>query len=215
MDARQYIEGRITEREVDALRVEPPKSNGRRRFVIVALSLLVLFVGSLTYFARTYLPRYPHGWSHCCDKSLNSTLRSYAEAHDGWFPKGEESPEASLSLLYRLEPNILEALRGKTIPSETVQTILEGGGLLGPSTCGWHYVEGLRMDDDRELALFWDKAGLGHNGEYLREGGHRVGRVAGNVDYVRGKDWPGFLAIQAELHKKLKREPKAKAEVVE
>ncbi len=33
----------------------------------------------------------------------------YAERHDGWFPKGEASPEASLSLLHRENPTLVTA----------------------------------------------------------------------------------------------------------
>ncbi|HET6574539.1 MAG TPA: hypothetical protein VFG68_13105 [Fimbriiglobus sp.] len=32
---------------------------------------------------------------------------------------------------------------------------------MGPETCGWHSVEGLRATDERRLALCWDMAGLG------------------------------------------------------
>ena len=32
----------------------------------------------------------------------------------------------------------------------------------------------LWLDDDRRLALCWDKVGLGHNGERLPDGGHTV-----------------------------------------
>lgn len=215
MDARQYIEGRTVERELESPMVESPAWSRRRTLLQAALWLPVLLFGAWAALQWSHRPRYPYGPSHCCDKGLMSTLRSYADTHDGWFPKGESTPEASLSLLYRFDRNVLYALPGKTVPESTVRTILESGRLLDPTTCGWHYVEGLRTDDDGQLGLFWDKAGLGHNGEYLREGGHLVGRVAGHVDYVRGNDWPAFLAEQAELHKKLKREPKAKAEVVE
>ena len=43
---------------------------------------------------------YPYGSSHCCLKVLGLALLSYAETHDGHFPAGAGSPEASLSLLY-------------------------------------------------------------------------------------------------------------------
>lgn len=152
--------------------------------------------------------KYPYGWTHCCDKGVYLALVSYAAAHDGWYPRGESSPEASLSLLYRTNPNMLPDLPGKTVPAKIVREILEGGGLLGPETCGWHYVEGLRNDDDGRLGLFWDKVGLDHNGGRLPGGGHIVWRVDGDHDHIPAKDWPAFLAEQAELHKKLKREPK-------
>jgi hypothetical protein len=125
-------------------------------------------------------------------------LIQYADAHDGWFPRGEETPEASLSLLYReklLDPG---TLRGKSIPESVVSASLESGELLTPETCGWHYVEGLRRGDDSRLALFWDKEGLGHNGEVLRNGDRFVCRLSG-PELVAGTDWPAFLEEQERL----------------
>src|SRR5581483_10345159 len=80
---------------------------------------------------------YPYGWSHCCDKQLMFALLNYAEEHGRAFPSGETSPEASLSLLY---PTYTDAnlLRGKTVPLNTVQAILNRGELLTPESCGWH-----------------------------------------------------------------------------
>jgi hypothetical protein len=150
--------------------------------------------------------RYPHGWSHCCDKQLMMALLDYADRHDGWFPKGESSPEAALGLLHRENPELVTAnlLRGKTVPEAAVRTRLEAGERLTPETCGWHYVAGLRRDDDRRLALFWDKAGLGHNGERLPEGGHFVCRIGG-IEYIAGDQWEAFLAEQERLRAAVKR----------
>ena len=215
MDAQKFVEGRAADRELENPDFASQVPFRRRTFFRVLLAIPLLFVGSSALLVWSVRPRYPFGPSHCCDKALSFALRAYAETHDGWFPKGESSPEASLCLLYRADPNILYTLPGKSIPEATVRAILEGGGLLGPTTCGWHYVEGLRDDDDSRLGLFWDKEGLGHNGETLRDGGHTIFRVNGSHDYVRGKEWPAFLNEQAELHKQLKREPETKSEVVE
>jgi hypothetical protein len=176
----------------------------RRRRVLILLLGLPLFVFSAGYGCWEY--RYPYGHSHCCDKQLMMALHSYADDHDGWFPRGEATPEASLSLLYRHneETGYPYLLRGKTVPLETTRGILESGGLLGPDTCGWHYVEGLRIDDDGNLALFWDKAGLGHNGERLH-GGRYVCRLNSDIDFIRTEDWDAFLAEQDLLRSKLKR----------
>jgi hypothetical protein len=151
--------------------------------------------------------RYPHGWSHCCDKQLMFALLAYADRHGGWFPKGETSPEAALSLLHRDDPESANAnlLRGKTVPETAVRARLEGGQLLTPDTCGWHYIEGQRKDDDPRLALFWDKAGLGHNGERLSGGGHYVCFVAGSIEYISGDKWEEFLAEQERLRAAVKR----------
>ena len=174
-----------------------------KRGSIAVAVVAVLVAAGLTYRQH----RYPYGWSHCCDKQLVLALITYADRHDGWFPRGEASPEASLSLLHREDPELVTAdlLRGKTVPEEVVRARLESGALLTPETCGWNYIEGLRNDDDPQLALFWDKAGLGHNGERLSDGGHFVGLVSGIIEYVPGSRWDEFLAEQEQLRARLKR----------
>tara|TARA_R110002096_G_scaffold114250_2_gene248052 strand:+ start:897 stop:1205 length:309 start_codon:yes stop_codon:yes gene_type:complete len=78
-------------------------------------------------------------------------------------------------------------------------TILGEGELLGPQSCGWHYVEGLRSDDDPRIALFWDKAGLGHNGGRLSCGGHIVFFVDSDHRHVTEAEWPEFIKEQTNL----------------
>ena len=173
-----------------------------KRGLLVA-AVLVVILGASGFAYHRY--RYPYGWSHSCDKQLAMILLQHAEQHDGWFPRGEESPEASLSLLSRDDPMLVELLRGKTAPVEAVRERLASGQLLTPDTCGWHYVEGLRKDDDPKLALFWDKIGLGHNGERLENGGHNVGFVNGEARFVSGGEWDAFLEDQARLRAAIKR----------
>jgi hypothetical protein len=142
--------------------------------------------------------RFPYGWSHCGDKGIVLALSAYAGSHNGRFPAGEATPEASLSLLY---PQFVEAeiLRGKTIRGEKAIQLLESGHHLTPETCDWHYVEGLTTDDDGRIAIFWDKIGLGHNGERIFGGGHSVGFVNGNTAFINGANWPSFLQEQQDL----------------
>jgi hypothetical protein len=172
-----------------------------KRFGIVLLVLGLLVGGPVVYHHFIWWPRaYPYGWSHSCDKQLNFALRTYAEANGGAFPAGEASPEASLSLLARPPHNInAEILRGKIIPKDIVEAKLNSGDLLDPTTCGWHYVEGSRLDDDPRIALFWDKVGLGHNGERLLNGDRYVARIDTSVDRIPGTDWPAFLEEQKRL----------------
>jgi hypothetical protein len=168
------------------------------RVLIVLLAVLALGGGAISVYWRN---QYPYGWSHCCDLCLGGLLIAYADEHDGHFPAGEKTPEASLSLLYLVYPKqaTAELLRGKTVPVEVVQAILDRGERLGPDSCGWHYVEGLTLADNPKLALFWDKAGLGHNGERLREGGHRVIMLNGMPRYVSAAEWPEFMKEQQAL----------------
>ncbi|NQT15805.1 MAG: hypothetical protein HQ582_23825 [Planctomycetes bacterium] len=123
----------------------------RLRYIAIPIGLILLLV-TLVYAYCRY--QYPYGWSHCCDKALYSTLVYYADKHDGEFPAGEATPEASLSLLYKEDPYIAHTLRGKSVPETVVLERLGQGQLLSPDTCGWHYVEGLTLDDDPGIALF-------------------------------------------------------------
>ena len=170
-----------------------------KRGAILAMATSAILIVGYVY----YQYRYPYGWSHCCDKLLQQKLFNYADLHDEWFPQGEITPEASLSLLYRQDPTLLETLRGKSISRAVVEEQLDRDKLLSPDTCGWYYIEGLRKDDDPRIALFWDKTGLGHNGERLTDGGHWVCFVSGTIDYVPGAVWESFLAEQARLRSRL------------
>ena len=174
----------------------------KRTAITALIATLVVIAGFACH--RYY---FPYGWSHCCDTGMGGVLYQYAERHGGWFPRGEESPEASLSLLYRDDPSLAYWLRGKSIPEHVVTSRLESGKLLTPETCGWHYVEGLRKDDDPGLAILWDKAGLGHNGERLSKGGHWIVDIQGTRHYIPGKDWDRFISEQEQLRANVKRSP--------
>jgi hypothetical protein len=165
----------------------------KRALVVV---LVIGVMGALSY--GYYRQRFPYGWSHCCDKCLMFALHQYAEDHDGAYPAGEDTPEASLSLLYPKYANA-ELLRGKTVPVSVVKERLEQGQRLTPETCGWHYVEGLTLKDDRRLGILWDKVGLGHNGERISDGGRTVLRVNLGYEYIPGSEWERFLEEQKQL----------------
>jgi len=172
-----------------------PSLTKRLRPWLIALTVLgALACGGWGYYRWCF----PYGWSHSCDKQLMFALRLYAEAHNGAYPAGRETPEASLSLLYPTYANAA-VLQGKTVPLHEVKAILERGERLGPDTCGWHYVEGLTVKDDPQLALCWDKAGLGHNGERRSDGGRMVIFVGRGMEYIPGAQWDAFLEQQQAL----------------
>jgi hypothetical protein len=175
----------------------------RRHPLISTLIVSGVLVSWLSW--RHYRYWYPYGWSHCCDLCLSSAIYGYAERNGGKYPTGGATPEGSLGLLYPDDISA-EILRGKTVPVEVVETALSRGEQLGPTTCGWDYVEGLTIRDNPRLALFWDKAGLGHNGRRLTDGGHEVFFVGlMNREYIPGDKWPAFLEEQARLHAELRR----------
>ena len=47
--------------------------------------------------------------------------------------------------------------------------------------------------------MFWDKEGLGHNGEWLPDGGHIVMFVDGSHKHIPATQWQSFLDEQARL----------------
>lgn len=169
----------------------------RRRWKSLLIILCIPTVLVLSGYAL-YSYYFPFGYSHCCDKCLGMQLLVYAKDHRGWYPRGAGSPEASLGLMYP-EYAGADLLRGKRIREAVARAILERSEALRPETCDWHYVEGLRIDDNPRLALFWDKAGLGHFGERMSEGGHTVCFVNGLTEHIPASRWEEFLKEQEGL----------------
>ena len=167
----------------------------RRRLVLLAITIVAsVFASPFLWYRWTF----PYGRSHSCDACLRKALYLYAKDHGGTFPAGEATPEASLSLLYPQYASA-ELLQGRTVPLDVVKARLKRGERLSPETCGWHYVEGLTLDDDPNLALLWGKVPLGHNGQRSLDGGQVVQFVS-LENYIAGADWDDFLANQAKLY---------------
>lgn len=172
----------------------------------IALVLLAAVVIAGVWLRVWYRKTYPFGSSHCCAGVLGMELRIFAKDNKGLFPAGESTPEASLGLLAKDHDAVLGILRGKTIPLSHTKAAYLQEGKLGPSSCGWFYIEGLKDSDDRRLALAWDKYGLGHNGQKLEDGGHEVLFMDGSHRTFSGIQWDEFLAEQRKLFQELKPE---------
>jgi hypothetical protein len=169
----------------------------RKKLGIAFLAILALIGG--IYCLYRY--KFPYGMDHRCNSLLLLALFNYAAEHGGDFPAGEATPEASLSLVNTL-PEFSRCgyiLRRRDVPAEVVDDKLRRGELLGPDTCGWNYVEGLRSDSNPELALFWDKEGLTEMGGRLSEGGHWVTFVNGICETISASQWDDFMANQKKL----------------
>ena len=180
----------------------------RRVIGLLAGGILLVALGVVGY--HWYM--YPYGYHPACARALKLALIQYAGENDGKYPEGEATPEASLSLLY---PEYMSGkiLAGKSKSGAVADKILKAGGRLGPDTCDWHYVEGLTENDNMEIALFWDKTNIDHNGRRRFDGAHEVFRMwSGSPEYIPAKDWDKFLAEQEELlkerNKRLKDEGK-------
>jgi hypothetical protein len=179
-----------------------PSFAGNPNVRLLRLAALVVIVPGLPALLAYGLWRhhFPYGVSHCCDLQLGMALRQYAAANGGYFPAGEETPEASLSLIYGNVSSVTaDLLRGKIVSEAAALERLDRGQRLTPETCGWHYVEGLRDDDDGHIAVCWDKVGLDHNGGVLPAGGHTVLFLSGTHDIITAADWPNFLDEQRKL----------------
>lgn len=166
---------------------------GFKKLLLIAAGLIVLAIAGGWFWYRY---TFPYGCSHACSKGLGLTLRVYAGDHDGWLPHGENTPEASLALFAKTDTNsALGLLGGKNVPRQVVQTALTKNGSFGPNTCGWHYVEGLREDDDPQIAVAWDKVvGLSHNGQRRAGVEHEVVLLDGSTTLIGKREWPQFVA---------------------
>ena len=176
----------------------------RRLITRNCIALAVLLTLSAMGYG-VYRRHYPYGHTHRCDRVLYMGLCRYAHEHDGWFPRGAATPEESLMLLVKQFDEYAGTIVDKRIPDSEMKEIVGHREKLKPEVCGWHYVEGSREDDDHRLALFWDKAGLGHNGERLAGGGHIVCFVGCNFEHIPAARWEEFLEEQRRLRAALNR----------
>lgn len=170
----------------------------KRRPKLLKILVLIFVVAGIALVASCiwYHSNYPYGYSHCCSAGIGLDLRQYAEDHDGWLPHGKSTPEASLSLLCE-DTNTIGWICGKNISRAIAEAALIKDGVLGPKSCGWHYVEGLREGDDPQIAVLWDKVrGLGHNGERRRGMAHEVSLLDGSHQGISESEWPKFIADQ-------------------
>src|SRR5262249_15124238 len=87
------------------------------------------------------------------------------------------------------------------IQESVARRVLASGGLLGPETCGWHYVEGLNQTDDVRTAMLWDKEELGHYGERHRKSGREVLLLGGDINRIPHPQWASFQSEHESIMK--------------
>ena len=179
----------------------PPqaKSSFRRR---IAIFLVVAICASAAVWWKLAQKKYPYGRHHACSKNLGLSLRLYANDHGGWYPFGGKTPEESLSLMRSNgDPySITHVMRGKHLEQKNVDDAFARDGVLGPSSCGWHYVEGLQKDDSPQLAVAWDRVtGVNHFGQWSKELQCEIVRLDGSTDHIPVKAWPEFVEQQKKL----------------
>ena len=170
-----------------------------------------ILISLIFFFASVWLVYrwvFPFGFSHYCDSALMAALTNYAMEHQKKYPSGGDTPTASLCRLFPeyVTPNLIAGKAGLSLAANDT---LRHRGLFTPDQCGWYYVDGLSMDDDPILALFWDKYHLGHNGQILNGGGIKVFFVNGTSKIIAETEWDDFLLEQRNLYDQIrKREQK-------
>jgi hypothetical protein len=146
-----------------------------------------------------YRWEYPYGDRSCMMPCTMMELRYYADANDGWFPRGSSNGVDCLRLMY---PRYLGAnsLAGISGDQQKVKEYLETGRPLDESVCSWVYWPGFRTDDPPELAIIWERAGgVSGIGRRKPPGTHAVGFVTGEYEHFTADQWPTFLKEQAIL----------------
>jgi hypothetical protein len=174
------------------------KRPGRfKKLLLILVGILMLTIAGGKIWLRY---KFPYGYSHSCSAGLGIGLRMYADNHEGWLPHGQTTPEESLGLLAKDDmTTAMWVLGGKNVPHKTLEAALAPGGVFSPESCGWHYIEGLREDDDPQIAVVWDKVtGLGHNGERRRGLAHEVVLLDCSHTYIFQAQWPQFIADEKE-----------------
>jgi len=165
---------------------------------VVALAVVA---GALMTIVGVSLYRksvYPHGHHPAALLSMYLDLRNYAADHDGNFPV---STKGGLDALQQLYPQYAAGIELAGISGDGDATVaaLSHGSPLNPSLTSWVYAQGLRVDDDPDLALLWEsKGGLSPNGRRNEFGGHAVVLVGSEVTNAPAVDWDEYLKEQEQ-----------------
>lgn len=170
--------------------------------LLIAITWLVVHIVGIALFNRW---RRPYGWTENDLFALSLAFHNYAATNGGHFPYSAQGPEAALTALVRDDvEGMASILRGKSVSTNTVLRRIQAGGRLDAKTCGWHYVQGLRVTDPTTVAIVWDKIGLTNRGERIPGGGHEVLYINHRREIIRNDDWNAFLEHQKDLYEILR-----------
>jgi len=165
---------------------------------VVALAVVaggVMTVVGVSLYRKSV---YPHGHRPAALLSMYMDLRNYAAEHDGNFPVSTKGGLDALQQLYPQYATGIE-LAGISGDGEATVAALSHGSPLDPSLTSWVYAQGLRVDDDPDLALLWEsKGGLSPNGRRNEFGGHAVVLVGSDITNVPAMDWDNYLKEQEQ-----------------
>lgn len=168
-----------------------------KKHIIVGLVLLSILVA----YCIGYNMAFPHGSRTAYLPIVVDALRAYADAHDGQFPNVEGDPYASLGALYPryIGANYLAGLSG---PRKQTVKALEEGKQLSETLCSWVYHPGLKVTDDPDIAIIWEREfGLAFNGKAID--GRAVGYVGRPFEQISREDWEAFEEEQRKLRESI------------
>lgn len=164
----------------------------------ILITLVALAVAAAAFFSWFHW-RYPYGPRWALMSCTMSSLWTYANRHNGWFPRGMSN---AVDCLRELVPNYLSAsdLAGISGSVRKVQDRLDAGQPLDESVSSWVYWPGFCTNDPPELAILWDRAaGVSGNGERTSAGSHAAGFADGHWEIIAGAKWRSFLKQQEVL----------------
>jgi hypothetical protein len=142
--------------------------------------------------------------AHCIVQT-GSAFRNYAADHSGQFPFDTNGYGNALLLLSNYVGNFWGCLTGPGYDGQVFALAAETGKRIPETECGRVYVQGLSVNNDPRIALFFDKLptpGGDHCQGVLRIGAplaREVLTIDGNRRVVKESEWNAFAKQQVEL----------------
>lgn len=171
----------------------------KTKLLFAALLVVACCVATVLYRKVAY----PYGHRAAVLRSMYFALLNYASDHDGSFPYSEKGNYEALQKLYPEYVFSGVELAGISGDVDAVVAALRNNSPLNQSLTSWVYVQGLKKDDDPNLAILWEsRAGLYPNGKRNSFGGRAVLLVNGDITNVPAADWESFEKQQQQLRTK-------------
>jgi hypothetical protein len=165
----------------------------RLSFSIVGLLLIGVAGATIAYRFR-----YPYGWRPACLPCVLGALRTYALNHNGNFPTDTQGPQEALRQLYPVYLADWKLLAGLSGDRKELERDMSGHLGLSDSASSWVYWPGLKLDDDPDIAVIWERrSGVRFDGS--RAHGREVGFVGGDMRQISDAAWGAFVRDQAQM----------------
>src|SRR6266853_374311 len=126
--------------------------SGSRLKCLIAVGIVVIACGVILII---YSWMYPFGRRGSSHQYMAAALRFYAIEHEERFPYSVDGALVALSKLYPVYATA-EALAGYSGKISEAQFFLQHGVPLTGTACSWHYVQGLDLNSNPNIALLWE-----------------------------------------------------------